>query len=180
MPLHLTPGYKCPFCKCVVSKEIAKEYFPIFCPYCDIPMRRRNFDKKYKKSNDDVLVTTKIDDIVTSECSSDCLKEDIHFSDIEENTTEYIVLTDSEDEEEGSVKELYKKIMKISLSNLPDETDQAFLSSNTGKNLPDSDQGNKQTEEEEDVDEEEEEPVEEEEDGDDDPADEDYDVNDDV
>ncbi|EEZ99572.2 hypothetical protein TcasGA2_TC001557 [Tribolium castaneum] len=172
MPLNLTPGYKCPFCKCVVSKEIDKEYYPIFCPYCDIPMKRRCFDRKYKKSTDDASETTKLEDIITSECSSDCLQENIHFSDIEENTVDYIVLTDSEDEKEDSVKELYSKILKLSV-NTPEEFDQSASLSNTKKGQ-ELDQGEKQTEAEDVDDEEEDEQIEEE---GEDPADENYDGN---
>ncbi|KAJ3661420.1 hypothetical protein Zmor_005815 [Zophobas morio] len=132
MPLHITPGYKCPFCKCVVSKDMDKEYYPIFCPYCDIPMKRRHFDKKYKKTTDDTLEVTKLDDIVTSDCNIDCLKEEIHFSDIEENTTDYVVLTDSEDERDDSVRELHYKIKKIALATAPEELEQIIFSADAG------------------------------------------------
>ncbi|RZC36699.1 TFIIIC delta domain containing protein [Asbolus verrucosus] len=116
MPIYITPGYKCPFCKCVVSKEMDREYYPIFCPYCDVPMKRRCFDKKYKKITEDTLETINPDEVVISECNNDCLKDEIHFSDIEENTVDYIVLTDSEDERDESVKELYSRIKNIVLS----------------------------------------------------------------
>lgn len=130
MPLHITPGYKCPFCKCVVHKEMDKEYHPIFCPYCDIPMKRRHFDKKYKKSPDETMEVSKLDDVVMSECSSDCLKEDTHFSDIEENCPDYIVLTDSDDEQENSMQEVCSKIKNIALASVGD-TD-SLLASNIG------------------------------------------------
>jgi hypothetical protein len=132
IPINVTPGYKCSFCKCVVSKEMDREYYPIFCPYCDIPMKRRCFDKKHKKNIEDISETSKLDESFPSDCSNDCVKEEIHFSDIEENSVDYLVLTDSEEERDDLVKELYSKIKKITLTTSPEEIEPIISSSNAG------------------------------------------------
>ncbi|XP_068918058.1 uncharacterized protein [Tenebrio molitor] len=132
IPINVTPGYKCSFCKCVVSKEMDREYYPIFCPYCDIPMKRRCFDKKHKKNIEDISETSKLDESFPSDCCNDCVKEEIHFSDIEENSVDYLVLTDSEEERDDLVKELYSKIKKITLTTSPEEIEPIISSSNAG------------------------------------------------
>lgn len=119
MPTYIIPGYKCPFCKCIVCKEIDKEYYPIFCPYCDVPMKRRHFEKKSD--------TISAEDAVTSDCFVDCLNESQNFNDIEENRMEYVILTDSDGENDEVLNEMYVKLRKIAISRGPYEESESSM-----------------------------------------------------
>lgn len=119
MPTYIIPGYKCPFCKSVVCKEIDKEYYPIFCPYCDVPMKRRHFEKKSD--------TISSEDAVVSDCFPDCLNESQNINDTEENGMDYVILTDSDDENDEVLNEMVVKIRKIAISRVPYEESEASV-----------------------------------------------------
>ncbi|KAJ8929896.1 hypothetical protein NQ314_017361 [Rhamnusium bicolor] len=121
MPIFLEPAYKCPFCKVLAHKEIEKEEDAIYCPYCDIPMEKRYV---YEETCTDSITSNVIKDYETNSeelksiCFEDCLKEDISFSDIEENSSDFIIFSDSEDEsteEENMLRTLYVRLDKVSL-----------------------------------------------------------------
>lgn len=38
MQINLYSCYKCPLCKCLIHKEIDKEYTVMVCPLCDSPL----------------------------------------------------------------------------------------------------------------------------------------------
>ncbi|CAH1170360.1 unnamed protein product [Phaedon cochleariae] len=119
MPILIMPAYKCPYCKCLAHKQIEKEEYPIICQYCDIYMERiqmrdKDLEGKYLNYNVDKLEEFK------SECFDDCLEESIDLVDIEENETQYVVFTDSDDDEveNTSIRKLYQEFSKTSLAEL--------------------------------------------------------------
>lgn len=119
MPIFLVPAYKCPFCKALAHKEIEKEEDVIFCTYCDIPMEKLYADEKMDEiANKDYELKY---NEVRSVCFDDCLKEDIGFSEVEENEREYIILSDNEDEsieEQSKLRTLYTRLKDMSLEEI--------------------------------------------------------------
>ncbi|XP_074030275.1 uncharacterized protein isoform X2 [Leptinotarsa decemlineata] len=112
MPISIIPMYKCPHCKALGHKEVKKEQNNIFCVYCDIPMEKIIHKEEYEELKE-----------AKSECFKDCLNENIEFDEIEENECEYVIFTDSEDEEDDEnqserLRELYKQFSKSSLEEI--------------------------------------------------------------
>ncbi|KAJ8985117.1 hypothetical protein NQ317_012767 [Molorchus minor] len=113
MPIFLVPTYKCPFCKVLAHKEIEKEEDVIYCPYCDVPMEVRDV-------NENVLKDSREEE-VKSVCFDDCLKDDSGSSDIEENISDFVILSDSEDESNESgnrLRTLYARMADMSLEEI--------------------------------------------------------------
>ncbi|KAJ8948712.1 hypothetical protein NQ318_017880 [Aromia moschata] len=121
MPILLVPVYKCPFCKVFAHEEIAKEEDVMMCPYCDVPMEKRDrneIEECLKQAQKDYNLDS---EEVKSVCFDDCLKEDISFSDVEENTSEYVIFSDSEDEsneKESKLRTLYLRMRDMSLEDI--------------------------------------------------------------
>ncbi|KAJ8925213.1 hypothetical protein NQ315_001399 [Exocentrus adspersus] len=107
MPIFLVPGYKCPFCKALAHKEIEKQQDVFLCPYCDVPMEKLCTPQTSSALEDG--------ERVTSTCFEDCLKEEVSFSDVEENENEYLVLSDDEEEPGEKLKELYARFKSMSV-----------------------------------------------------------------
>ncbi|KAG5871673.1 hypothetical protein JTB14_007356 [Gonioctena quinquepunctata] len=108
MQISLVPAYKCPYCKALAHKEIENEQAAIFCVYCDIPMEKIIFKEEHKELKQ-----------AKSDCFEDCLNENIDCGNIEENYTEYVIFTDSDDDGQcESLKELYVKFSKSSLEEI--------------------------------------------------------------
>lgn len=118
MPIMLIPGYKCEFCHCVAHPEIAKEMSIVICPYCDYPMDQvyslEMTEKKLKETSENLRNNTRIalgSDIPENpliQCLSDCMQDKLNVNDIEDNTVEFVTISDEEDEEALNEK---RKIM---------------------------------------------------------------------
>ncbi|XP_057658637.1 uncharacterized protein LOC130895405 [Diorhabda carinulata] len=114
MPIFILFDYKCPHCKAVAHKSVEEEYSQIFCPYCDIAMEKFYFtnDQLKKQFQQFELEMSKER---RSDCFKDCTQEDIQFEDIDDNATEYVILSDSEDETENTLKGIYEEFSKVKI-----------------------------------------------------------------
>ncbi|XP_028143365.2 uncharacterized protein LOC114337138 isoform X1 [Diabrotica virgifera virgifera] len=119
MPIFVVAEYKCPYCKSLAHKQIEEEHSRIYCPYCDVLMER------IVMADEQILEKCRLFEVETSKqkldvCFADCLKEEIDVNEIEENDTEYIIFSDSDEESSDSMKELYNEFSKAGINDEDD------------------------------------------------------------
>lgn len=84
MQITGVPTYKCPFCSCLIHKEM-EAYLPVMsCPYCDVPLQK-NMSKLEESSGtvDDQISV--IETGVSEDCFDDCIGETVDLKDISED-----------------------------------------------------------------------------------------------
>lgn len=121
MQIVVVPSHKCPLCQCVAHKEMEEEITVFVCPYCDVPMDNIPVDLKESKAKN---LYIDCQGEIRSDCYEDCLVEDITFDDVEENEFEFVVFSDSEDENEEDCDKLRTLYMSMAQCNLGDVTNE--------------------------------------------------------
>lgn len=75
------PPYKCPFCACLIHKEMEKYLSKMSCPYCDVPLQKNT--SILDESSE--VVSEQINEIKTGvceDCFDDCTTETVNVKDV--------------------------------------------------------------------------------------------------
>ncbi|XP_060534853.1 uncharacterized protein LOC132707152 [Cylas formicarius] len=109
MPLFLVPAFRCSLCGSMAHEEMEREFDPICCPYCDVPMDKIRVGADLRREVAD-------GDDVRSPCNEDCLLVD-DYEDTCENDTEYAMVSDDEegDTQDRHLRDIYARISGLTL-----------------------------------------------------------------
>ncbi|CAG9862574.1 unnamed protein product [Phyllotreta striolata] len=116
MPVFIIPEYKCPYCKSTAHKNVEEELSEVVCPYCDVFMDKLHVNDDGIKRNCERFQRT-LSELKLSDCFEDCLQETTSLEEIEDNTTDYVIFSDDE-EEIDTIRKLYERFSSIQVNEL--------------------------------------------------------------
>lgn len=115
MPIYMVPGYKCPFCKSLVHKEMENELEDLVCVYCDVPLEKRFVSVENANDIDVNMEHNTESENVTSDCFGDCLPEDSIEEVVGDGCSDIVLLSDSEDGD-SDLRVVYDNMQKLGLT----------------------------------------------------------------